>query len=214
MNSVKQNMGRWLFVFSSLLFLLTASACVCLSIGTAYGRYNTTVTENMSFDAQSKTSIYLTYEGDGVGGWVSEDGRQTLTFVLSNGDGERIYGKDMEVLVRLYLPGAEDPLLGADLVLETSIGESYTALHEKLNENSALYAEKGEGWIYTFYDTDNEITHPFYGGKLAELLVTMTVTVTDAESVNDIADYVLLVDRINPIKEANVEEFAEVTTDE
>lgn len=130
---------------------------------------------------------------------------QTMSVCISNSDmiGGNTIDEDTAVHLRLYLK--ETPELADDqpdprgnmmftLRLEGEDVE-YTASSEYLRLGSALYKEKGAGWIYCFEDeTGNELTHFLEGGVQSDVNVILTVYDTN-EKISEFVE--LLIDQQN-----------------
>lgn len=208
MDDRKLNISARLFPLTVCALLVSLTLCCTLSVGTAYGRYSTSVKGTMRFDLQAKPRAHLLSWVDGEKStaspeWIAnENNQQMLAFCLSNSDenGENTASDDWSVRIRLYLPeptGAQegtDPLEDSDLRLQIDSGATeYVAVHKPLSTASALYRETGGGWIYMFTDeTGEELTHILEGGKLSDLDILLI-----AEDGAALADYKLLIDRID-----------------
>lgn len=193
MNRINKNIKRQLFMFYVMALMLLLGICLQLSVGVTYGRYYTGINGDMIFSVRSKQAACVTY-GDGGENpvWESSSGKQSLTVSVKNSDGDDVPADDMTVRIRFFLPGDADPLAGKSLKLKVEDDRTYTATHEQLSESSALYAEVGGGWIYTFIRSGEEVTHSLAGGEVSELKMKLT-----AELDIDITECLFIVDCIN-----------------
>lgn len=200
------------------LTALAMIGCLLGAASIAYGRYYERITESVSFTVHSKAEVQL-YAARDEGGagdastpqWTldAEFTSQTLTCLLSNGySGETAAAEDLSFRLRLYLPETDgladdqtDPLGSLSIKLQTEQdGQTveYTAESEYLRQKSAVYREKGAGWVYVFTDAEgNEPIFLLEGGQLSDLPITLTAEVTTAGTTVILTDYKLLIDQIH-----------------
>lgn len=182
------------------LAALALCACVLLSSGVIFARYRGGSVTGVAFAAQPPEQLVLLMQTDSENGdyvpvqnglWTAvEGGAQVLRFQVSNGrNAKSVCSYDMlaDVFVEASLGVGDPTWLYMKLTTTDERGRpvSYLAVPERIAEGSALYAELGEGWRYTFYPltaqetvdfTKDPLQWSFPGGKYttkqAELRVT------------------------------------------
>lgn len=199
MNCINMNIEKSKAVLSFFGALLAVGLSCSMLVGTAYGRYSTTITGELEYDVKTKPTPTVTYpethivSGEGV--WLVKEDEQTLKFTLGNGETETSPGRDMAFRIRVFLKASEesteDPIKNKSLKLKIDGSAVYTATHSALNEESALYAKLGVGWVYTFESNNAEIIHTITSDAESPLGITLTVD-TDA----DLSGYALLIDSV------------------
>ena len=159
---------RWLLV----ILVLTVAAV--LSVGIAFGRYQTEITGDLAFQAKPGEGIVLADQQ-----WHQEDGNAVLTFsVAEDVESCRIYLTISEgvtapdtVQVTLNIPqeAYSDEETGEivtpdDLVL--------TATGEEISPDASLYALFGSGYVFCFQDEEGETVLDLKAGETYTLTVT------------------------------------------
>ena len=151
-----------------------------LSVGVAFGRYRTKLDPFVYWfapKAESKIYLWGVDSQNGLSGlpgsWTLSQGGSTLDFAVTNGASNQYSGSDLSFVVQVAVTSGAGNTL--DLTLTPSGETAGTkAKVTRIAENTKLYEEFGEGWLYRFYDTEgNELTWTLAGGKLSEFRASL-----------------------------------------
>lgn len=151
-----------------LLLWILLLAIMISSVGVAWGRYNKSMEEtNVLFNISNVENVFI---------WqVSEDGftpliddsfevsetTTTLDFAVSNSESEDdFWAETLTFTPKIYI--SENIVASENLTIELKVesdGEEiiYTAIPEKIVENTDLYYNFGAGWAYSFYEENGEL---------------------------------------------------------
>lgn len=174
MNQRKQNISRWYAL--GLAMVLTAG-CLIASTGIAYARYRTQGTREFLFEPRpsSAVGVGVMYEEMLYTEVTSQDEfTPQWTTITQTVEGEsgvttnEVYALDFAIYhdvadspsisaqVRLVASlDAWDPASGGNALLVYQEGETtrtFTAEVAPIGENTTLYHEFGEGWVFRFLD--------------------------------------------------------------
>lgn len=174
---------------SGILLLMVA----LLFVGVAWGRFRSEIQNDQKYTPRVPDQVFLWGEKTAEGfdslpdTWKVEGGTYEVPFTVTNG----IYGaegqedlypsKDMDIFLRIAVTegigNAEN--LSVQLRLKDETGTFYQAAAQKIDENSPLYDEFGDGWVYTFRNNEgNEPRFTLRGGEVSCLEATLVYTVT------------------------------------
>ncbi len=204
----------------ALFCTVAIAGCALCSINIAYGRYSTTITNDIGFKASLPPEVYLVQtdsessRAEFTPQWQTVGGEKCLSFSLSNYDidDEVAPKQDITVRIRVFVPetsaeAGDDNVAVANvmrtLAFTLHIGEeaaSYSSSMDYLSEQTPMYMEnvsdtdvENGGWIYSFHTAAmQEVSVALPGGELTDIPITITVADTDT----DTSDFVICVDRI------------------
>ena len=150
-----------------LLVLLFCSTITILFIGTAYARFEESISQEMKFSYHAKTDqLYIRVIENSESATAAEkkEDLQVIEFLLSNGEDEKNYCDYDQVATLLLFAtlGLENP---EDLKITLNDGaDAYTAKCQPVTENSVYYSMYGPGWIYQFYNSAGEELNWHFSG--------------------------------------------------
>lgn len=181
------------------LTVVLLAACVVSSLGISYARYRLDKTAMTAITPREPEYVYLgtvaretegsegTFVPGTLGEWKSMDDRLELAFAVANGkDSENFAQSDQEFRVRLVgsmgvwdgedtvdvilrvpaIPSEQDP----EMPLEIS-GKAI-----RIQQDSLMYQEFGEGWVFCFYDAwGEEWRFDLKGGQWNRLELILSV---------------------------------------
>lgn len=210
---------------SSFLGLLAAVfigiSTVCIT-GISYGRYSTSITNDVGFKASLPPEIYLIQTDaesnrmDFSPVWQTVGGEKCISFYLSNYGvaDESAPEQNMKVRIRVFVPETVSEKENAEAVLAQAgtlafslhIGDtpvSYSSKISYLSEQTPMYIDSlkntGDlmqgcgGWVYSFHSAAlQEVSLTLPGGEFADIPITITV----ADVNTDTSNFVICVDRI------------------
>lgn len=157
----KSNISAWCLL--ALAAVLTAG-CLAVSVGTAFARYREEVNGDVGLRVREPAQVYLWSGNDptaeytsGVGSWTDNNGTQELNFMVTNvgRDGE-IPDADQEFYLRMVASlgawdGESQPTVRLTWT-QNEKSESVEATLTRIQKDTPLYEEYGEGWLVTFTD--------------------------------------------------------------
>lgn len=153
-------------IFSAPFRLMAAGLvlvfCVGISLGVSYARYQRqTPAEVVIQPVTESLSVTATP-------WQAEGDTYSTTFSVHNGGGE---ARDCSVQLLASLGLKSSDRIQLQLVLGDQV---YQATAEPIPQGSALYGSFGPGWIYSFTDGGNELSHtlPTGGDWSGRLVIT------------------------------------------
>ncbi|MBQ6718923.1 MAG: hypothetical protein IJN20_01050 [Oscillospiraceae bacterium] len=185
------------------LTILLCIAALVVSTGTAFARYYTERTANITFEVQPwQTASIGTWEevsqeeataqqraGTKVFRpaqylqWETTDTDARLNLTVANGVSETEFAND-DLKVTLRLLGTSGLWTGEDTVKlnlhfpsQTKSGEteSMQAAVAPIEEGTPLYQTHGPGWIYSFQIPDGELSWTLTGGQFSSVDLMITV---------------------------------------
>lgn len=166
----------------SMAILLVALSLV-MTVGTAWGRYRTEISDKLNFQQKEISSIYLS-GGDTQlpGTWALTSGGGELPFTVANGtSAEDVASQDLTFAVRVAAKEGVGDKFSLSLRLDDKT--IYEGKASEIKPNSTMYKEFGPGWIYRFYDEEGvEFTSVLKGGELSKLSATLVCTGTVKDS--------------------------------
>lgn len=177
MDIQNQKKKAWLKFFTVLLL---CGILVTLAIGTAFARYEKSLSAELQMKYQAKTEqIYIrSIEEQGLDKPAAlPENTYQMNFVLSNGNAEDTYcDYDQTATLSLFATlGLENPENFVIMLSEGGI--CYQSRYEQVLEGTSLYTQYGPGWIYRFYNADGEeISWLLSGTGLVEKQMTITIT--------------------------------------
>ncbi len=196
MNRRKQNISRWAL---PLLLVLLVVGCLVASTGGALARYRAEKKETITFEVRVPERICLGmmvageeeeppfFDPTAQGTWETVEGKQQLSFTIANGTGAEDFSlEDQQIHLRLIgtlgiWNGSDELKLTLTVPTEEDPEktETYKATVTRIREGSPMYATFGDGWVFAFFDQeDEELTWLLEGGSFDS--ITMTVTLEGA----------------------------------
>ena len=155
--------------------LLITATVVILSVGTTFGRYQTTLYGVGRATVLSKQMAAVTVTPNHNQEWFVGGESSYLEFSVSNEAAGEISKRDRAVLVRLFVPEAIAAQPNLRVIL-TWNGRSYEATAIPLHKGTQIYAEMGAGSVYCFTDSfGNELFCSLPGETRTQLDMTITV---------------------------------------
>lgn len=143
------------------------------------------------------------FDHESQGKWYSLEGAMTLEFAVANGKYEDVVDEqtrevttmelfaeqDQRVIVRVVASpilwdGTEELLLALRAPSRTKQGEfeEFRAVPERINPDSTLYQNFGEGWYISFADEyGQELSWLLEGGKLSAVELALTLKGVSAD---------------------------------
>ena len=186
--NINEKHGALLTVAASLILL----AAIVLSIGTAYGRYETVLNGvgNIAVLSKAKASVAVTKSSSSE--WIVADNSANIKFSVSNLDANGSTAeRDFAVRVRLFVPKATASQEGIRVILKLD-GRSYEATAVSLGTGTQIYEEAGAGSVYCFMENDgSELNWPFSAGDAETLEMELT-----ALNVSDVSGFRLYTETV------------------
>ena len=145
----EKSIWKWSYMglLSAILFIVTSF----LMLGTAYGRYQKSMTKDIPFVVREPATFQVKLEGD----WTTQDGSDYLTFTVGNrGNSEDTYF----TLQLATTIGFSYDKAKVSLIVKNASGtrKVYEGVATEVDGTSTLYQEMGAGSEYTFYDEKGE----------------------------------------------------------
>lgn len=181
----------------SRIALTTALLAVTLTllVGTAWGRYRTGISGDITLQTRQPTDVYL-YGGKSETGYVqltdhwqvaAGGGGSRLPLLVSNtGEGAP---PERDATFSLRLAATQGIGAGESWSLSLHVNEAdgsisvYSGTAQAIAEDTQLYQQFGNGWVYRFYDVDgNEVEFTLPGGIQSEWYGAVVCNQTDANS--------------------------------
>lgn len=211
---------RWL----SVAVLLVMGITVALSVGVAFGRYQTRSDYNVSFSVASKCELsFYEYSHSDNGessiesfnglSWEQNDHEQVSEVIISNYNAELNVTEENNVSfrVRLFVEDSSTSAssLGSVNIVLTSDEFETSAQSYYISASTPMILSSNyeQGYVYCFVDENNEeIIFNLPGKVKTDITVAFTVphtVVTDSEGnqtyeLQDLSGFELLVDMIPP----------------
>lgn len=195
MNQWKSNKRLW---YAAVLSVLLVMAFLVVSTGTAFARYRTEYNEQISFEVLERQMVTLgtmktQTQADGSTKevfvptdslhWQTTGDLSEMTFAIANGTSETEFSsRDQKITVRILSTlgvwnGTEVTNLYLHLPSEEKPGETekLQAKVTQIGYETALYHTNGEGWIYSFQNSDTEeLTWTLPGGEFSYITLTIS----------------------------------------
>lgn len=200
MNQKKTNSVLWYFLGLAVLLCIAALAA---STGTAFARYRTERSADITFEVralpQASIGIWQTgsqeeeiaaqqaetkqFQSMQFLEWETVDGGARLNLTIANGVSDTVFAQeDMKVTLRLLgtlglWTGEEAAKLNLYFPSQDESGETemMQAAVSPIVEGTPLYHTHGPGWIYTFQETDGELSWTLPGGQFSYVDLMITV---------------------------------------
>lgn len=190
MTGRKPNISAW-----CLAALAAVLAVGCLTEGTAYARYREAVDGALGIEAKKPAQVYLWAgtdpEGEftpGTGMWVENEGNRELAFLVTNTQSPDQLPQDTQQF-RLRLMGSlpvweeETEALLRLTYTQGEKTETVEARAQRILPDTPLYAQFGDGWLFTFPDeTGEELCWTLEGGKRSTVAMQLVLENGDVSS--------------------------------
>lgn len=197
MKQRKPNIKAW---YSLALVMLLCIGILVTATGTTFARYRAEREKDLIFRVRAPEQIHLGtvtvleegdppvteeyFEPESKLSWVTENNVTLLKFAVANGASETDHSvRDQKFRLRMIASvgvwnGEKTPVLSLILPPEEGSTETrtVTATAEPLVEGTALYLAHGQGWLYTFTDSEGEeLFWELPGGDLSYIPLTVTI---------------------------------------
>lgn len=129
-----------------LVCLLLLVVILPVSVGVAYGRYQSTINDTVTFQAQQSDpdrAIAIR-----TNGWRTAADRAEISFLLHSG------AQDQKAILRLTATEGFDPQQ-ATITLQVD-GTAFVGVPQLVEEGHPLFDKMGKGTEYRFYTEDDE----------------------------------------------------------
>lgn len=181
----KSNISLWRLLGLTAVVVI---GCLLAATGKSLARYKAETEGSLWFSAQVPEEVYLgkvvqsadgtssSFDPEAEGSWEMVDGCLQMSFAVANGAEEEEYAeKDQQfrvqlvgslgvwdgtqtVEVKLLVPTQEDP----------TDNEEFAATATRIQPQSPMYSEFGDGWVFSFRDDrEEELTWILEGGKFS-----------------------------------------------
>ncbi len=151
------------------ILLLLLIACTVLAVGVTYGRYQSSII-SASFNVTAVSADSFSIFGGALDpekmteawpeldeGWSMNDLGAELRFFVSNGDSVESYSqRSRNYSIKIVSGSLEQLNVNLSYIDENGNLMELPANPEKINKGSQLYDSFGDGWVYTFLDTNEE----------------------------------------------------------
>ncbi len=142
-----------------------------LFVGVTWSRYRTQLQADLQYTPHAPSQIFLWGERTAEGEfstlpdtWRVDGGTYEVPFAVTNGiagkngQSDLFAREDMGISIRIAVTeGIKDPgNFSVQLRLNDANGTFYQGVAEKIPETSPLYSTFGDGWVYSFRNTDGE----------------------------------------------------------
>ncbi len=174
-----------------LLLWIVLLAIVGLSTGVVWGRYYKEFElQNVVF-SMTNTEKYYIWQAQGEQltpisdeSFVKNGNITSLDFAVTNGESQDVfYTENQSIIPQIYI--SENIISSENLTINLTIDEIiYTATAEKITENTELYYSFGSGYIYSFYNENDEVYSIDLTGE-SYSIVTGNITITANEETLD-----------------------------
>lgn len=185
MTGRKPNISAWRLTALTAIVLV---GCLLLTVGAAFARYREEVGGETGIQIKKPAQVYLWSGTDpeaefvpGAAVWTEREGNQELMFLVTNtDDSDEIPTYSQEF--RLRLVGSLDMWsedTQAVLRLTYNQGEeaeTIIATVRPIEKDTKLYAEYGEGWLFTFENNkEQELRWKLDGGKRSTMAMQLVL---------------------------------------
>lgn len=185
MTGRKPNISAWRLTALTAIVLV---GCLLLTVGAAFARYREEVGGETGIQIKKPAQVYLWSGTDpeaefvpGAAVWTEREGNQELMFLVTNtDDSDEIPAYSQEF--RLRLVGSLDMWsedTQAVLRLTYNQGEeaeTIIATVRPIEKDTKLYAEYGEGWLFTFENNkEQELRWKLDGGKRSTMAMQLVL---------------------------------------
>ena len=185
MNRRKLHISQWCVLG---LAAVLAVGCLIAGAGSALARYRVEAQESVVFVAREGQKIYLgqtfwsedgqirLFDDKAEGTWKQVEDQTQLEFAVANGTmTEDPAQEDQQVRIRLVgSPGVWDGARAAQIQLlvpkktDANQYDTYTATATKIQPQSPMHAQFGDGWMFSFHDKiGQELTWTLTGGQFS-----------------------------------------------
>ena len=141
----------WKRFFIVLLSAILLIGIGSIMLGTAYGRYQKNLTQDIPFVVRKPATFQVTYGS----GWTTQGESDYFSFSVGN----RGNSEDSYFTIRLASTvGFRYDRAKVFLIVKNAneVDQAYEGVATKIAETSTLYQEMGEGSEYIFYDAEGE----------------------------------------------------------
>lgn len=151
----------------NIIYFICLCAIVCtllVSVGISYARYQTSVSETLTFEAKDIDSlggIYINSQD----GWVASEDKLNLEFTLS---GEKKEASNRQAYVRLTATEKFNPDAKITLTVD---GVEYKAKPRTNTLGDLLFSQMGKGTEFRFYKEDKEVYWSLSDNKTMQLSI-------------------------------------------
>ncbi|MBE6967628.1 MAG: hypothetical protein E7444_04215 [Ruminococcaceae bacterium] len=185
MNRRKLHISQWCLL--GLAAVLTVGGLLT-AVGSTWARYRAETKETLLFSAREPKGIYLgqvrlaeddktrLFDDQAQGTWESVNGKAQLDFAVANGTlPSDVAEEDQQFRIRLVgSPGIWEGAQTAEIQLmvpkktDASQYDTYEAAVTKIEPQSPMYDQFGDGWVFTFHDKlGDELTWNLVGGRFS-----------------------------------------------
>lgn len=175
------------------LIVALLSVSLILIVGVAWGRYRTGISGDITLQSRQPTGIYL-YGGKNETGYTPltdhwqvapGGGGSSLSVLVTNTDAGAPPSRDVHFSLRLAATQGIGE--GGSWSLSLHVPEAdgsvsvYPGAAQAIAENTQLYGQFGDGWVYRFYDVNGaEVEFTLPGDVLSEWQGSVVCNGTDA----------------------------------
>lgn len=185
MTGRKTNISAWRL---TALAAIVLAGCLLLTVGMAFARYREEAAGETGIRIKKPAQVYLWSGSDpeaeyvpGAAVWTEREGNQEMMFLVTNtDDSDEIPAYSQEF--RLRLIGSLDMWsedTQAVLRLTYNQGEqaeTVIATARPISKDTKLYAEYGEGWLFTFENNnEQELTWKLDGKKRSTMVMQLVL---------------------------------------
>lgn len=185
MTGRKPNISAWQLTALTAIVLV---GCLLLTVGAAFARYREEAGGETGIQIKKSAQVYLWSGTDpeaefipGAAVWTEREGNRELMFLVTNtDDSDEIPAYSQEF--RLRLIGSLDMWsedTQAVLRLTYNQGEqaeTVIATARPIEKDTKLYAEYGEGWLFTFENSkEQELCWKLDGGKRSTMAMQLVL---------------------------------------
>lgn len=192
------------------LAVILLAACVLLTVGVTWARYQAGSNTMVSYQAKGPARVFLysaisqTESGTSFTSfdqafWEGADGTYSLDFAIGNSDGDTVSEEPQAVSLRLIASGGIT--VNMDTALFLYLPEEGTAFQgsaQQIAEGTPLYNSFGPGWVFQFRDGEGEeLSWSLEGGSLSYIsaqLILQDVEITETSLLQVQVDGVILTD--------------------
>ena len=154
--------------------VLLLLCCMIVALGVTFARYHNGEKGSLTFRPYKDSQVCLGYMDEdsfvnAQNDWVQAEEQLQLSFAISYVSSNRKFAPaDQVVCLRVVASlGVWNEEMSSPLSL--TVGENtYIATPQRIAENSALYTQFGDGWVFRFYDDEeNELQWELVGGQFS-----------------------------------------------
>lgn len=185
MNRRKLHISQWCLLGLAAILLI---ASMLTAVGSTLARYRVETEESIWLSAQNPKKICLgqirlaedgetrLFDGESCDGWKTMEDKAQLDFAVANGTSATdVSEEDQQIRIRLVgSPGVWDGMQTAEIQLlvpkktDVTQYDTYQATATKINSQSPLHAQFGDGWVFTFHNKlGDELSWNLAGGQFS-----------------------------------------------